>query len=191
VPSEPAVRHLCSVAVPKGEARQPSIPSTSTASPIQALSPRSERRHYRLDNLEIVQHARSESFTPPEHYCRRSRSDIVAQRSGRAATRAASDGGVTDELIKAAQKEGSITYYHVTPVDVTNSWTKAFSQKYGISTKNVRGPGYPTWDKWLNESRVGRHICDVIQVTDQSIIEPADKEGFVAHYTPTAGAIPI
>jgi iron(III) transport system substrate-binding protein len=108
--------------------------------------------------------------------------------SGRAATHAASDGGVTDELIKAAQKEGSITYYHVTPIDVTNSWTKAFSQKYGISTKNVRGPGYPTWDKWLNESRVGRHICDIIQVTDQSIIQPADKEGFVAHYTPTAGA---
>src|SRR5580704_11716514 len=99
--------------------------------------------------------------------------------SGRAATRAASDGGVTDELIEAAQKEGSITYYHVTPIDVTNSWTEAFSQKYGIPTKNVRGPGYPTWDKWLNESRVGRHICDVIQVTDPSVIEPANKGGFV------------
>jgi ABC-type Fe3+ transport system substrate-binding protein len=105
-----------------------------------------------------------------------------------AATRAVSDGGgITDALVKAAKQEGTLTYYHVTSIDITNNWTRAFSQTYGITTKNVRGPGYPTWDKWLNESRVGRNICDVIQVTDQSIIAAADEEGFVAHYTPEAG----
>jgi iron(III) transport system substrate-binding protein len=99
-----------------------------------------------------------------------------------------SGGGITDALVKAAQREGSLTYYHVTSIDITGAWTAAFSKRFGVQTKNVRGPGYPTWDKWLNESRVGRHICDAIQVTDPSLIAPADKEGFVAHYMPAAGA---
>jgi ABC-type Fe3+ transport system substrate-binding protein len=106
----------------------------------------------------------------------------------RAATRAVSDGGgITDDLVKAAQREGTLTYYHVSSIDVTGEWTAIFTKRFGVQTKNVRGPGYPTWDKWLNESRVGRHICDVIQVTDPSVIEPANKDGFVAHYTPEAG----
>jgi iron(III) transport system substrate-binding protein len=95
--------------------------------------------------------------------------------------------GITDALVKAAQQEGTLTYYHVTSIDVTGAWTGAFSKRFGVRTKNVRGPGYPTWDKWLNESRVGLHICDAIQVTDPSLIDPADREGFVAHYTPEAG----
>ena len=97
-------------------------------------------------------------------------------------------GGITDALVKAAQQEGTLTYYHVTSIDVTGAWTAAFSKRFGVRTKNVRGPGYPTWDKWLNESRVGLHICDAIQVTDPSLIDPADREGFVAHYTPEAGS---
>lgn len=106
----------------------------------------------------------------------------------RAAGKAVSDGGgITDELVKAAQREGTLTYYHVTSIDITGNWTAAFTKRFGVQTKNVRGPGYPTWDKWLNESRVGRNICDVIQVTDPSLIEPANKEGFIAHYTPAAG----
>ena len=96
--------------------------------------------------------------------------------------------GITDALVKAAQREGSLTYYHVTSIETTGAWTSAFSRRFGVKTKNVRGPGYPTWDKWLNESRVGLHIADAIQVTDPSLIGPADKEGFVAHYTPLAGA---
>ncbi|MBV8915850.1 MAG: hypothetical protein JOZ05_22780, partial [Acetobacteraceae bacterium] len=104
------------------------------------------------------------------------------------AANAPDGGGITDALVKAAQREGSLTYYHVTSIDITGTWTSVFSKRFGVQTKNVRGPGYPTWDKWLNESRVGRHICDVIQVTDPSVIPPANKEGFVAHYTPDDGA---
>jgi ABC-type Fe3+ transport system substrate-binding protein len=113
---------------------------------------------------------------------------LLGAGGARATTRGVSDGGgITDALVKAAQREGSLTYYHVSPIDTTGTWTAAFTKRFGIPTKNVRGPGYPTWDKWLNESRVGRHICDVIQVTDPTLIEPANKSGFVAHYTPDAG----
>jgi iron(III) transport system substrate-binding protein len=113
---------------------------------------------------------------------------LAGERRAHAATRGVSDGGgITDALVRAARREGTLTYYHVTSIDITGGWTSVFTKRFGIETKNVRGPGYPTWDRWLNESRVGRHICDAIQVTDPSLIDPADKEGFVAHYTPAAG----
>lgn len=115
---------------------------------------------------------------------------LGASRAAGAVTRGVSEGGgITDALVKAAQREGTLTYYHVTSIDITSDWTAAFSRRFGVQTKNVRGPGYPTWDKWLSESRVGRHICDVIQVTDPSLIEPANREGFVARYTPEAGRV--
>jgi iron(III) transport system substrate-binding protein len=113
---------------------------------------------------------------------------LLRLTSASAATEGVSKGGITDALIAAAQKEGTLTYYHVTSIDDTIGWTEKFTKRYGVQTKDVRGPGYPTWDKWLNESRLGRHLCDVIQVTDPSLIPSADKEGFVAHYTPSAGA---
>lgn len=113
---------------------------------------------------------------------------IAITRSRAASTPVSDGGGMTDELVQAAEREGTLTYYHVTSIDITGGWTSAFTKRFGITTKNVRGPGYATWDKWLNESRVGRHIADAIQVTDPSLIEPANKEGFVAHYTPQDGA---
>jgi iron(III) transport system substrate-binding protein len=116
-------------------------------------------------------------------------SPLLGVAPAAAATHGVSEGGITDALIAAAQKEGMLTYYHVTSIDETGRWTAQFTKRFGVQTKNVRGPGYPTWDKWLNESRVGRHICDAIQVTDPSIIEPANKEGFIAHYTPEAGSV--
>jgi iron(III) transport system substrate-binding protein len=112
---------------------------------------------------------------------------VIASRHAAAGPPVGTGAGITDALVKAAQQEGTLTYYHVTSIDVTGAWTGAFSKRFGVRTKNVRGPGYPTWDKWLNESRVGLHICDAIQVTDPSLIDPADREGFVAHYTPEAG----
>jgi iron(III) transport system substrate-binding protein len=93
---------------------------------------------------------------------------------------------IPEALITAAKKEGTLTYYHTTAIDVTNSWTGAFTKKYGIETQNVRGPSYPLFERWLNESRVGKHIADVMQITDNVLIEAAHKEGWIANYKPVA-----
>ena len=85
--------------------------------------------------------------------------------------------GITDELIKAAQDEGSISYYHNSDIDTTVKWTEAFSKKYGIEMKNMRMPSYPLFDRWLNEERVGRHLADLIQITDPTLLSYANEAG--------------
>jgi iron(III) transport system substrate-binding protein len=92
------------------------------------------------------------------------------------------------ELIAAAKAEGTLTYYHTTAIDPTGIWTAEFTKKYGITTRNVRGPSYPLWERWLTEERVGQHIADVVQITDTVLIEAAHKEGLIANYTPPSGS---
>lgn len=96
--------------------------------------------------------------------------------------------GITDELIKAAQAEGSISYYHNSDIDTTSKWTETFSKKYGIEMKNMRLPSYPLFDRWLNEERVGRHLADLIQITDPTLLSYAARQGFVADYVPAGDA---
>jgi iron(III) transport system substrate-binding protein len=96
--------------------------------------------------------------------------------------------GITDALIKAAKAEGALTYYHTSDLGLTAKWTAAFTRKYGVSVKNIRGPSYPLFDRWMNEERVGRHIADVVQISDPTVFAPAKKEGFIADFRPAAGA---
>jgi ABC-type Fe3+ transport system substrate-binding protein len=101
---------------------------------------------------------------------------------------AQSNSGPSAELIAAAKKEGTLTYYHTTAIDPTAIWTAEFTKKYGIKTQNVRGPSYPLWERWLTEERVGQHMADVVQITDTVLIEAAHKEGLIADYTPFSGS---
>jgi len=52
----------------------------------------------------------------------------------------------------------------------------------------MRLPSYPLYDRWLNEERVGRHLADLIQITDPTLLSAAAKQGFIASYTPAGGA---
>lgn len=99
----------------------------------------------------------------------------------------AQDAGPSQELIDAAKAEGTLVYYHTTAIDPTAVWTAEFTNKYGITTQNVRGPSYPLFERWLTEERVGQHIADVVQITDTVLIESAHEEGLIADYTPSTG----
>ncbi len=89
-------------------------------------------------------------------------------------------------LIAAARKEGILTVYTSAEMEMTVNWSAAFTDAYGVRVKVVRGPGYPLYDRWLNEERVGRHIADVFQLSDPTLLAAAAKQGFVATYTPAA-----
>ncbi len=105
--------------------------------------------------------------------------------------RAQSRTGITDELVRAAQKEGVLSYYHNSDIGPTGLWTEAFSKRFGVQMKNMRLPSYPLFDRWLNEARVGRHLADLIQITDPTLLSHANRLGFVANYAPDGGrAIP-
>ena len=99
-------------------------------------------------------------------------------------TRSAAASGITDELVKAARSEGALTYYHNSDIDVTGPWNAVFAKTYGIDVKNMRLPSYPLFDRWMNEERVGRHIADLVQITDPTLLDLADRQGFVEHYVP-------
>src|SRR4051794_9669800 len=92
------------------------------------------------------------------------------------------------ELVRAAKAEGTLAYYHNSDIDTTSRWTAVFTQTYGVPTKNMRLPSYPLYDRWLNEERVGRHIADLIQITDPTLLSAAAKQGFVANYVPAGAA---
>ena len=108
-------------------------------------------------------------------------------RLGRPALAAAS-ADIPEKLIKDAQEEGAISYYHNSDISTTAKWTAAFSKKYNIEMKNMRMPSYPLFDRWLNEERIGRHMADLIQITDPTLLSYANKQGFVAEYVPPGGA---
>ena len=106
--------------------------------------------------------------------------------------RAQSKPGITDELVKAAQKEGVLSYT-ITPISARPvSGPKTFSKRFGIQMKNMRLPSYPLFDRWSTSSRVGRHLADLIQITDPTPpASYANQQGFVANYVPEGGsAIP-
>ena len=90
----------------------------------------------------------------------------------------------SDALVREAKSEGVVAYYHNSDIDTTGRWTAAFTKKYGVPTKNMRLPSYPLYDRWLNEERVGRHVADLIQITDPTLLSAAAKQGFIANYTP-------
>jgi ABC-type Fe3+ transport system substrate-binding protein len=102
--------------------------------------------------------------------------------------RAADSPPPSAELVRAARGEGTLAYYHNSDIDTTARWTAAFTQAYGVPTKNMRLPSYPLYDRWLNEERVGRHVADLIQITDPTLLSAAAKQGHIANYAPAGGA---
>ena len=100
----------------------------------------------------------------------------------------AADAPLDPKLIKAAQEEGTLSYYHNSDIDPTALWTAAFTKATGVKTRNMRLPSYPLYDRWLNEERVGRHVADLIQITDPTLLSLAAKQGFIANYNPAGGA---
>jgi iron(III) transport system substrate-binding protein len=98
----------------------------------------------------------------------------------------AADAPPSSALVSAARKEGTLTLYTSSEMAMTQKWCGQFTDTYGVSVKVVRGPGYPIFDRWLNEERVGRHFADVMQLSDPTLLDMAFKQGFIATYKPVA-----
>ncbi len=114
---------------------------------------------------------------------------VAALAGGAFGSARAAEAAPDPALIAAARKEGILTVYTSMEMEMTVSWSAAFTEAYGVRVKVVRGPGYPLYDRWLNEERVGRHIADVFQLSDPTLLAAAAKQGFVATYTPSADPV--
>jgi iron(III) transport system substrate-binding protein len=90
---------------------------------------------------------------------------------------------ITDDLVAAAQKEGTVTVRYGTPATTMAGMAKAFEKKYGIKVEADRKVGVVGTDQFRQEERADKHVVDVMwNVDPPGAIELAD-EGFLQRYT--------
>lgn len=93
--------------------------------------------------------------------------------------------GISDELIAAAQAEGTLTLYHGTTEEPTREWVQAFSDEYGIEVVQLRDSSNPLYSRWVQEENAGQHIADLVILSDlPNMVEARDQDLWL-EYTPS------
>jgi iron(III) transport system substrate-binding protein len=98
--------------------------------------------------------------------------------------------GVTPELIEAAGKEGSVTWY-IAQVDTqtAEAMGHAFTTKFpGVSVSVIRTTGQVAYERLLQDLKNGAPQCDVFNSTDISQYPALKKRGALADYIPAGAA---
>ncbi|MDB5403131.1 MAG: iron(III) transport system substrate-binding protein [Acetobacteraceae bacterium] len=98
--------------------------------------------------------------------------------------------GITPELIEAARKEGSVTWY-IAQVDTAtaeamgNAFTKQFP---GVTVSVIRTTGQVAYERLLQDLKNGAPQCDVFSSTDTAQYPALKKRNALADYTPAGAA---
>jgi iron(III) transport system substrate-binding protein len=98
--------------------------------------------------------------------------------------------GVTPELMAAARKEGSVTWY-IAQVDTetAEAMGRAFTAKYpGVAVSVIRTTGQVAYERLLQDLKNNAPQCDVFSSTDTSQYPALKKRGALADYTPAGAA---
>jgi iron(III) transport system substrate-binding protein len=98
--------------------------------------------------------------------------------------------GVTPELVAAAKKEGSVTWY-IAQVDTetAEAMGRAFTATYpGVTVSVIRTTGQVAYERLLQDLKNGAPQCDVFSSTDISQYPALKKRGALADYTPAGAA---
>ena len=88
-----------------------------------------------------------------------------------------------DDLIKAAQEEGSLTVRYSSPVDEMQKMADAFTRRFSIPVQIDRKVGALGNQQFATEERAGQHIVDVNYSADPPGIVNLAEEGFYVYYT--------
>src|ERR1700753_3650922 len=103
---------------------------------------------------------------------------------------AARANGITPDLIAAARKEGSITWY-IAQVDTETA--EAMGRKFtaqfpGVSVTVIRTTGQVAYERLLQDLKNGAPQCDVFSSTDVAQYPALRKRAALANYTPAGAA---
>lgn len=93
-----------------------------------------------------------------------------------------------DELIAAAQAEGSITPYLGTDQATADAIAAAFEEKYDIQVNVLREGGENLYQRFQQEKGAGNVQGDVLVVADPGMFDSLQQEGDLAEYQPESGA---
>jgi iron(III) transport system substrate-binding protein len=99
-----------------------------------------------------------------------------------------SGSGISAALVKAAQKEGSLTMYQATSLDTTREWAQAFTQKYGIKVVMKNAPAGNLVAEYEQEAGVHKNIADLLLLTDQVAMGKLQSKDLLAKYVPSNDA---
>jgi iron(III) transport system substrate-binding protein len=98
--------------------------------------------------------------------------------------------GITPELVAAARKEGSVTWY-IAQVDTetAEAMGHAFTTQYpGVAVSVIRTTGQVAYERLLQDLKNSAPQCDVFSSTDVSQYPALKKRGALADYTPAGAA---
>lgn len=98
--------------------------------------------------------------------------------------------GVTPDLIDAARKEGSITWY-IAQVDTqtAEAMGRAFTAQFpGVTVAVIRTTGQVAYERLLQDLKNGAPQCDVYSSTDSSQYVALKARGALANYVPAGAA---
>src|SRR3982751_1057112 len=91
------------------------------------------------------------------------------------------------ELIAAAEKEGSLTYYTANFAEVEQEVIKAFNKRFPkIKVAMVRAPGGQIIQRIKTEAAAGKLAADVVNHSDRGLMK--DLEDLFQDYTPPNAA---
>src|SRR5438046_6022425 len=99
---------------------------------------------------------------------------------------AAQDEFGSKDLIAAAEKEGSLTYYTANFAEVEQEVIKAFNKRFPkIKVAMVRAPGGQIITRIKTEAAAGKLAADVVDHSDRALM--TDLVGLFQDYTPPNG----
>lgn len=95
---------------------------------------------------------------------------------------------VSQELIKAAQAEGTLTLYLSPGEETGREWASAFTDEYGIEVVLLRQGSNELMERFSTEARAGQNLADVLWKSDPGDFATLQDEGLLAQYTPATDA---
>eukprot|EP01037_Dinobryon_pediforme_P005472 gene5472-5528_t len=89
---------------------------------------------------------------------------------------------VTDALIAAAKRDGTLVVRYSNPVDEMTAMARAFEAKFGIKVQMDRKVGVLGTQQFATEERAGQHIMDVNYSADPAGMADLAEEGLYLRY---------
>jgi ABC-type Fe3+ transport system substrate-binding protein len=91
--------------------------------------------------------------------------------------------GVPASLLEAACKEAWLMVYYGTWVDAEEAQIKRFQERFPcVSVEKFTADTGQRRERWLAETRAGRHIADIIQDTDPGFLNDQASKGSLTEY---------
>lgn len=97
--------------------------------------------------------------------------------------------GVPYDLLKAACAEGSVMIYNGTWGDAQANQIKSFAARFPcVRVEHFELPTSERRERFIVETKAGRHTADIVQDTDPGVLDKQAAEGLLAEYALSSDA---